>query len=254
MRWDGGVDIPREFSIRESEHRIHDPFGPEKLAVLGAALRMSPGTTILDLASGSGEMLCTWARDHAITGTGVDLSTDFTAAARRRAAELGVGDRVDFLHGDAAAHRSQRRYDVVSCLGASWIGGGPLGTLDLLEQHLVPGGLALLGEPFWVEEPDSEEAVRGSHARSRDDFRTLPGLVAAFADHGWDVVEMVLGDRHDWDRYVAAQWLTTRRWLDANPDDELHDTLRAELDRAPYLHVRYARRHLGWGVFALMKR
>ena len=68
------MDIPRIFTISESEHRIHNPFTAEKLATLGAALRLKPGMRILDLGSGSGEMLCTWARDYAITGVGVDMS------------------------------------------------------------------------------------------------------------------------------------------------------------------------------------
>ena len=60
------MDIPRIFNITESAHRIHNPFTPEKLATLGAALRLEPGTRVLDLGSGSGEMLCTWARDYGI--------------------------------------------------------------------------------------------------------------------------------------------------------------------------------------------
>ena len=46
------IDIPRIFTISESEHRIHNPFTPEKYATLGRALRMAPGTAILDLGSG----------------------------------------------------------------------------------------------------------------------------------------------------------------------------------------------------------
>ncbi|MCE5323170.1 SAM-dependent methyltransferase, partial [bacterium] len=55
------MDIPRIFNITESAHRIHNPFTPEKLTTLGAALRLETGTRVLDLGSGSGEMLCTWA-------------------------------------------------------------------------------------------------------------------------------------------------------------------------------------------------
>lgn len=54
------MDIPRIFTISESAHRIHDPITAEKLATLGAALRLEPGMRMLDLGSGSGEMLCTW--------------------------------------------------------------------------------------------------------------------------------------------------------------------------------------------------
>ncbi|SUX75368.1 DNA methyltransferase [Citrobacter freundii] len=54
------MDIPKIFTISESAHRIHNPFTAQKYATLGQVLRMAPGTRILDLGSGSGEMLCTW--------------------------------------------------------------------------------------------------------------------------------------------------------------------------------------------------
>jgi ubiquinone/menaquinone biosynthesis C-methylase UbiE len=87
------LDIPRIFNISESAHRIHNPFTAEKLATLGAALRLERGTRVLDLGSGSGEMLCTWARDYGVIGVGVDMSQLFTEQAKRRAEELGVADR-----------------------------------------------------------------------------------------------------------------------------------------------------------------
>jgi SAM-dependent methyltransferase len=252
--WMDGMDLPREFVIRERDHRIHDPFSEQKLAALGRALRMREQTTILDLASGSGEMLCTWARDHGTRGVGVDISVDFVDASVIRARQLGVADRVSFVHGDASVHVSDEPVDIAACLGATWIGGGPLGTIDLLARSLRPGGMVLVGEPFWIKEPETEDVVRGCHAQDRSDFATLPDLVTSFGRHGWDLVEMVLADQDDWDRYAAAQWLSIRRWLDANPDDELAPQMRAELDAAPLQHVRYTREYLGWGAFALMQR
>jgi SAM-dependent methyltransferase len=133
-------DLPRSFVIRESSHRIHNPFTSEKLATLGHALQLSPGTSMLDLACGSGEMLCTWGRDHGLTGTGVDVSSAFIGAARARAAELDVADRVTFIHADAAGYISGRPTGIASCIGATWIGGGVAGTVDLLRQSLRPGG------------------------------------------------------------------------------------------------------------------
>jgi cyclopropane fatty-acyl-phospholipid synthase-like methyltransferase len=41
-------------------------------------------------------MLARWAQRHGITGTGVDISEVFLPAARARAAELGVADRLRF--------------------------------------------------------------------------------------------------------------------------------------------------------------
>lgn len=77
---------------------------PHRRAFSGRAIRLTPGTSILDLCSGKGELLCTWARDHGVTGTGVDISTVNIAAARDRATELGVADRVRFVHGNSATY------------------------------------------------------------------------------------------------------------------------------------------------------
>ncbi len=248
------MDIPRIFNITESAHRIHNPITPEKLATLGAALRLESGARVLDLGSGSGEMLCTWARDHGVIGTGIDLSQLFTEQAKLRAAELGVSDRVTFIHGDAAGYVSDAKVDVAACLGATWIGGGFAGTIELLARSLRTGGIILIGEPYWRQLPPTEDVARMCEGSAISDFLILPQLLASFGRLGYDVVEMVLADQDGWDRYEAAKWLTMRRWLDANPDDELAQEVRAQLTSEPEHYAAYTREYLGWGVFALMTR
>ncbi len=248
------MDIPRIFTISESEHRIHNPFTPEKYATLGRVLRMKPGSRILDLGSGSGEMLCTWARDHGINGTGIDMSQLFTAQAKQRAEELGVSEHVHFIHNDAAGYVTDEKCDVAACVGATWIAGGVAGSVKLLAKSLKPGGMILIGEPWWRQVPATDEIAQACGVSSRDDFLTLPGLVASFDELDYDVVEMVLADQEGWDRYEAAKWLTMRRWLEANADDDFADEVRAELTLAPKRHVTYAREYFGWGVFALIAR
>jgi len=248
------LDIPRIFNIAESAHRIHNPFTPENLATLGAALRLEPGTRVLDLGSGSGEMLCTWARDYGIIGVGIDMSRLFTGQAKLRAEELGVADRVGFIHGDAVGYVADEKAGVAACLGATWIGGGVAGTIGLLAKSLCPGGIILIGEPYWRQLPRTEDVARGCEASSVFDFLMLPELLGSFGDLGYDVVEMVLADHGGWDRYEAAKWLTMRRWLEANPDDDFVKEVRAKLTVEPKRYAAYTREYLGWGVFALMAR
>ena len=248
------MDIPRIFNISESAHRIHDPFTAEKLATLGTALRLEPGTRILDLGSGSGEMLCTWARDHGVTGTGVDMSQLFTEQARLRAEELGVADRVNFIHGDAVGYVSDEKVGVAACVGATWIAGGVAGTIELLTRSLLAGGIILIGEPYWRQLPPTEDVAKGCGANAISDFLTLPELLASFGRLNNDVVEMVLADQDAWDRYEAAKWLTMRRWLEANPDDDFAEEVRAQLTSEPERYAAYTREYLGWGAFALMPR
>ena len=248
------MDIPRIFNISESAHRIHNPFTSEKLATLGAALRLEPETRVLDLGSGSGEMLCTWARDYRISGTGIDMSQLFTEQARLRAEHLGVADRVEFIHGDAAGFVTDEKVGLAACVGATWIGGGIAGTIELLAQSLRAGGIILIGEPYWLRLPPTEDVAKGCLAGSISDFLILPELLASFGHLGYDVVEMVLADPDSWDRYEAAKWLTMRRWLDANPNDDFAKDVRAQLTSEPERYAAYTRQYLGWGVFALMAR
>lgn len=248
------MDIPKIFTISESAHRIHNPFTAQKYATLGQALRMTPGTRVLDLGSGSGEMLCTWARDHGITGIGIDMSQLFSAQARQRAEQLGVTDRVSFIHNDAAGYVADEKCDIAAYVGATWIAGGVAGTITLLAKSLKPGGIIVIGEPYWRQMPAAEDIAQACGAGSVADFLSLADLVSFFDKLGYDLVEMVLADQEGWDRYEAAKWLTMRRWLEANPNDDFAQEVREQLRTSPGRHVTFTREYLGWGVFALMQR
>ena len=245
------MDLSRKITIRERSHRIHNPFTGAKLVALGQALTLVPGARVLDLACGPGELLCTWARNHGVTGTGIDVNATYLAAATARASDLAVADRVTFRRGDPSDYVPDEAADVVGCVGATWIGGSIAATVELLRKGLRPGGMMLIGEPYWRREPPDQATIEGCCATNRDDFRPLPELIDQFEELGCDVTKMVLADHDSWDRYVAAQWLNIRRWLENNPDDELTQLMHAELVTAPARYTKYQREYLGWGVFGL---
>ncbi|MDD4061871.1 MAG: SAM-dependent methyltransferase, partial [Kiritimatiellae bacterium] len=143
---------------------------------------------------------------------------------------------------------------VASCIGATWIGGGFAGTIELLKRSLLSGGMILVGEPFWRQMPPTEAVAQGCEATAIADFLLLPDLLASFGRLGYDVVEMVLADQDSWDRYEATKWLTMRRWLEANPEDPFATEVRAMLTSEPVRYATFTREFLGWGVFALMTR
>jgi len=153
-----------------------------------------------------------------------------------------------------AGYVSDEKVGVAACVGATWIAGGVVGTIELLARSLRPGGIILIGEPYWRQLPPTEDVAKGCLANSISDFLMLPELLVSFGHLGYDVVEMVLADQDSWDRYEAAKWLTMRRWLEANPDDEFAKDVRAKLTLEPERHAAYTRDYLGWGVFALMTR
>lgn len=112
----------RFHEIADVNHRLINPFTDEQLMLLGEICRLEKSMTMLDLACGKGEMLCRWSQQYGISGVGVDISPVFLAAAEKRAVELAVSDEITYISGDAGNYATSDRFDVVSCIGATWIG------------------------------------------------------------------------------------------------------------------------------------
>ncbi len=209
------MDIPRIFTITESAHRIHNPYTPEKLATLGAALRLQSGASLLDLGSGSGEMLCTWARDYGITGTGIDMSPLFTEQAQRRAEELGVADRVKFIHDDAAGYGADQKGRCGSLvaqpgLAEAWPARSRAGA-----EPCASGGMLSSGGRIGGRCPEGSGG-RKCHANAIVIYSCFQNCLSRSASSAAESLKWS-GRKDGWDRYEAAKWLTMRRWLEANP-------------------------------------
>jgi SAM-dependent methyltransferase len=236
------------YEISEAGHRILNPLSARKLDLLGQICVDRP-LRHLDLACGKGEMVCQWALHHHTRGVGVDVSPAFLAAARARATELGVASRVEFHQADAAHYDAGAEpFDLVSCLGATWIGGGLVGTLALMRRRVSSGGLLLVGEPFWKTEPeDGHEDLLGQQG----DFASLSDTVGRCESVGCELVEMVMSDEEDWDRYQASQWMAVDRWWRDHPEDPEARQLREIQSQWRRAYLAYGRQRWGWGVFVL---
>ncbi|MBN1697269.1 MAG: class I SAM-dependent methyltransferase [Spirochaetales bacterium] len=243
----------RFHEIAETYHRILNPFTEEKLMLLGEICRLDQTMKQLDLACGKGEMLCRWSQKYRICGTGVDISSVFLDAAKERAEELGAAERVTFVQDDAAKYPKETHdFDVVSCIGATWIGNGLIGTLKMMKLPLKPGGVVLVGEPFWIDPPPEDAfAAYAAEGIGRDDFVSLDGTLERFESAGMNLVGMVVADHDSWDRYEAPQWMAVNDFLAANPDDPDAAKLREWTANNRRIYLRYGRRYLGWGVFVL---
>jgi len=240
------MDALAIYEIAEARNRILNPIGDRELLRLGAATGIGPGGRVLDLGCGKAELLCRWAEAYGCGGEGVDLSPVFLAAGRARADELGVADRVILRQADASTYRpATAGYDVGVCLGATWIGGGTVGMIGLLRRWTRPGGLVVIGEPYWAQPPTDEARAALGIAPGR--FASLDGLQDRFAQAGMEAVEQVLAGESGWERYRSSHW----RVLEGRPDDSLTETLRAFRDRERARHETYGPRFLNWAAFVL---
>jgi SAM-dependent methyltransferase len=237
------------FVIAESGHDLQNPTSRAKLLELGARLRLHPGSEILDVGSGRGGPAILFATEFGCRVHGMELRADFHAAARARAADAGVGDRVSFVLANAAAvDLPEASYDVVLCLGATFVWQGLGGTLDALEPVVRPGGNVVIGEPYWRRLP-LPEAYEGRDAP----YTTLEGTVDVIESGDLRVVAVIASSEDDWDRYETLHWQATEEWLAANGGDPEASEIarRHEHFKRTYLH--YGRDYLGWALFVASK-
>jgi SAM-dependent methyltransferase len=245
----------RFFEISEAGLRVQNPFSEEKLMrvgdVCGELGYLEPGTRLLDLACGQGEMMCRWAQRYGIAGTGVDINASFIDAARQRAGELGVASQVTFVQADGIEYlQGTHAYDTVSCIGGSWIGGSLAGTIHLVRGALEDEqrGLLLAGDLFWAVEPNQRAAE--AMGIKLDDALTLPAIYDLLDEAGIALLYMVLSDVEGWDRYQTHHWVKIHQWLREHPDDPDAAEFAGLIEDWKRSYLTY-RGHFGFGVFVL---
>lgn len=227
------------------------PLVEQHVHLLGEICGLHGGSRLLDLGCGSGQLLIEWAGKYALMGTGVDRSEGLIALARDIALSNKVDKRLSFVV-DNPLHYPQEfhAFDVIVSMSSAMFGNGLSDALLVMRTSLKDsGGLLVIGEPFWREAPPAE-VVKGLGVE-RNLFETLPEMLNTFDSAGVELVEMLLPDTEQVDRFESAQWMTVYQWLKGNLNDPdapaLHDMM--VLNRRMYL--TYGRRYLGWGVFVL---
>ena len=125
--------------------------------------RLTPGSSVLEVAPGPGYLASEIARLGPYRLTGLDISHSFVRIARENARTAGL--EIDFRQGDAA-HMPfpDESFDFVVCRAAFKNFTNPVGALDEIHRVLKPGGKASiydLRKDATREEIDAEVAGMG---------------------------------------------------------------------------------------------
>ena len=194
-----------------------------------------------------GEVLTRLAELYGVSGVGVDISPYCVADVKQKLQERVSDARIEILNMDGADYKADQFFDLAMCIGASWVYKGHRGTLRALKPMTKPGGLVLVGEPFWIKEP--EKAYLAAENHTRDMFGTHYENVLAGEEEGLVPLYTMVSNQDDWDRYETLQWYAAAMHAGENEDDpDVPEILaRVALGRTNYL--RWGRNTLGWALY-----
>ena len=153
---------------REGQADANRPWYEQRLAAALAGVpevhdRLSaPGARVLDVGSGGGWSTIALARAYpSAVLQGVDIDEPSVEMARAHAAESGVGDRVTFTSGDAAA-LDTTAYDVAFAFECVHDMPRPADVLGAVRRALKPGGVMVVMDEAVADEfaPHGDELER----------------------------------------------------------------------------------------------
>lgn len=248
------MDPWKFYDITHRDHVICNPTSVEKLDLAIGLLDLPAAPRVLDIASGKGEFLLRSAahwggpEGSGFWAVAVDLSPFVIRDLREAAARRVPAAQIESLVMDGAAYQAEpASFDVALCLGASWTFGGHRQTLRALAAAARPGGKVLVGEPFWMRDPDPEYLE--SAGFRRDEFGSHEDNVEVGIAEGLVPWLALTSSSDDWDVYETLQWRAAARHAQANPDDPDLIELMSRVEKSRREYLRWGRDTIGWALY-----
>jgi len=245
------MDIWKFYDVTHRYHEVWNPTSRAKLNELVGLLKLNPGSTVLDIACGKGELLTRLAERYEISGIGVDISPYCVTDAIQKLTERVPGAQIQILNMDGADYNPDQLFDLAMCIGASWVYKGHRGTLSALKTMTKPDALILVGEPFWLKDPDDAYLV--AENLTRDMFGTHYENVLVGEDEGLLTLYTMVSNQDDWDRYETLQWYAAEKYARDNPDDPDVSEILTRVAHGRTNYLRWGRDTVGWAMYLFRK-
>ncbi len=243
------MDIWKFFDITHKKHLVCNPTSEAKLVHLVRILGLPKGAGVVDIACGKGEFLIRLAKEYEVSGLGVDLSSYCVEDCQKKAADKLSKSTIKFTQMDGAEFKPEQpsSLHLAACIGASWVFKDHNGTLNTLKSWVVPGGLIVVGEPFWLQDPS--QGYLDASGLQRESFGTHADNARAGEKHGLQLVYTIVSDKNDWDQYEGLQWLAADEYARQNPDDPDKTELMNRVTSNKNAYLKWGRDTVGWAIY-----
>ncbi len=245
------MDIWKYFDITHRKIIICNPMSRGKIMNFFSMLSLKPGSRVLDIACGKGEIILSLAELFDISGTGIDISPYFLKGIKEKKKNRVPDADIRFIEIDGAKYcpAGDELFDVSMCIGASWIYNGFKGTINALKKMTKPGGIIIIGEPYWIKEPDKEylEMIEVK----KEDFNSHYGNIETAEKEGLTCIYTLVSNQDDWDNYETLQWWSVYEYVAENPDDPDNVELLKKIKISKESYLKYGRDSLGWAIYAM---
>jgi SAM-dependent methyltransferase len=243
-----GTDVEdawQRFHPFEALHHLHticNPLTSDDLDLVINVLDPKDGDQALDLACGHGELLHRLTGRAAVGATGVDLSPWVLIRAAAKSPTIA------WWLGDAADVPSAPDWDIVTCLGGSWIWNGFAGTAAALAARTAPGGRLAVGDLRLRSPADRVALGNAPEAATLTDDEQADVLRSL----GLEPVEQVVPDEAGWRAYHELVIESANVYAAAHPGDPSadHRAMAQAWMRNDYERLR---RHLVWTIWVADK-
>ena len=215
-------------------------------------LPLGPGTRVLDVGCGQAELLIRLLARTGGTGVGIDSWPHAMTRARTAAAERLTPGQLT-LRDEAfdAAQFAAASFDVALCIGATHAIGDLRATLTALHRLLAPGGIAIIGEAHWMQDPAADYlAFLGC---SRESVLSRENNVAVARECGFELARDLVTTTADFARYEDRYAANVERFAAQHPNDPDAAPFLARIRAWRSAYLRHGRDTLGFALYVLRR-
>lgn len=234
---------------------FNSPISSEKTDLLIDLFELEAGSRVIDVGCGTGEFLARVAAKYDVSGVGVEIDAPSLESARKTALDRGVADNLEFVEADIRDFEIVEPFDCGICMGAShaYAMDEPAypETLKGLGDSIRSGGCLLIGESFWIREPEKEYVdFVGEPSGTYRTHRENVELASQF-----DLLPLyaTTSNQDEWDDFEWRHHMRIEKRAEENPDDPEAQKKR-EFGRAwRSAYLKWGRGTLGFGFYLFKK-